>query len=82
MFDLIDIEEKTRIAFPFHSTMTPRGVEFYDTLLLNSRQQTELNKFKIDSIRENNCYLEKHPEVCIQSLNLFILIFYNFSYEH
>ncbi|KAF2905157.1 hypothetical protein ILUMI_01017, partial [Ignelater luminosus] len=57
--DSIEIIE----PFDYHPCNSPRGMLYYDLNVLTSEQQTELNKFKRDVVREDERYLAKHPEV-------------------
>lgn len=61
--DIFAIENKIEEPLYFHPTTTPRGLNFYNGFILTSDQQSELNKLKLKTIRENHEYLSQHPEV-------------------
>lgn len=61
--DIMDVEDMVKKPFPFHPTISPRGLNFYDSSVLTAKQQRRLNDFKTDVLRENQKYLAQHPEV-------------------
>ncbi|CAH0564521.1 unnamed protein product [Brassicogethes aeneus] len=49
--------------FDFLSTDIPRGTKNYNLSFLTPEQQESINRFKVQTIKENNIYLNKTPEV-------------------
>lgn len=64
--DTIDIVE----PFDFHPCNSPRGMLYYDLNVLTDYQQTQLNDFKRELIRQNERYLASHPEVSFSNFLL------------
>lgn len=58
--DSLEVEKD---VLPFHPCSTPRGMRWFDLPVLTPLQQKLLNELKVDTIRENNQYLARHPEV-------------------
>lgn len=66
----------------FHPCDTPRGMDFYKLEELTDDQQIHLNEHKLNIMRDNQKYLQKHPEVSIycdissQQVHIYLNVFW------
>ncbi|GLV37912.1 hypothetical protein CBL_06386 [Carabus blaptoides fortunei] len=58
--DSLEVEKD---VLPFYPGSTPRGMRWFDLTVLTPFQKKQLNELKVDTIRENNQYLARHPEI-------------------
>ncbi|XP_074025951.1 uncharacterized protein [Leptinotarsa decemlineata] len=60
---MADDSRKVEEPLDFHPCNTPRGMTYYKLEDLTTEQKRKLFEQKLDIVRENQKYLNKHPEV-------------------
>lgn len=60
---MADASECIRGRLDFHPCDAPRGMTFYKLDDITAEQKLKLKQYKLKVIRENQTYLNKHPEI-------------------